>query len=289
MAAPTTPISGIKLLTKVGSALIGAQTDATLSASQQLAELVTKDNFGWVSNLSGQQEWSVSHSGYVLDNSSEAFMSNQRASLTLTIPDGAGGTMDVVIPYLDSIDMSLEAGLADTGGLDRPLWRYVRPAQRSVSIDIEGSYLDPAGDTDGGAVYDHIWTAKEQSLRIPAVFTVAGNTFTSDIAPGDLEITAPADAEDATISVTFASDGPVANAGTSFDSSVQAILDAFFQESEVTMRMEMQDQGTPVSGSTAYEGNGYFTSIGISVAAGDPATMDAELAGNGALTRPIVA
>ena len=279
--ASNEPIAGIRLLTKIGSTLVGAQTDATLNVPSELRELVTKDNFGWVSNLSGRQEWSVSHNGLVLNDSGSAFISNQQASLELEIGDPAAY---VEIPSLDSIGMTLTAEMANVGALDKPLWRYIRPAQRSAEFSIEGSYYDPA--SSNGEVYAAIMDAKDNSTRIPARFTIAGKTFTCDVAPGDLSITAPAAAEDVSISTSLASDGQVTEGGTAFDSAISMIIDAFFNETEASCAIEHHNDSGVVSGSTSYTGNGYFTSISISAQDGEEATMDAEIMGNGPLSRP---
>lgn len=284
MAAPTEPIPGIRLLTLIGGTVVGAQTDATLSVPSELRELVTKNNYGWVSNLSGQQEWSVDHSGLVLNSSGEEFISNQNASLELEFDDGGGTQEWHKIQHLDSIDLSLEAAIAETGGLDSELWRYIRPAQRSMSVDIEGSYLDPAADV--GQEYQEIFTRKDNSERINARLTIAQKTFTADVAVGDVEISAQADSEDATISVSFASDGQVTEGGTDFDSSIEMILDAFFNETKASLAMEHHDQqGSAVTGSTTFTGDGYFTTIDISAAHGEEATLDATIDGDGPLNR----
>lgn len=287
MAASENPIAGINLLTKIQSTIVGAQTDATLSVPQELRELITKNEFGWVSNLSSKQEWSVSHSGLVLNSSSEAFISNQNAKLELevdTTDDSTDNPTLVEIPRLDSIDVTLAAEMAETGALDKALWRFIRPAERSVQIDIEGSYLDPASDV--GAVYEEIMAAKDAGNNLPFTFTLAGRTFSGDVAFGDMEIAAPGGAEDATISLSMASDDQVTKGGTAFDSSVSMIIDAFFNETEVDCAIEHHDGGSVVTGSTKYTGSGFFGEIALSVADGEEATIDATVEGNGALTRP---
>jgi hypothetical protein len=278
--ASNEPISGIRLLTKIGSTLVGAQTDATLNVPSELREIITKDDFGFVKNLSGRQEWSVSHSGLVLNDSGDVFISNEQAKLELETGDPA---TYVEIPSLDSIGMTLNAEMANVGALDKPLWRYIRPAQRSAEFSIEGSYYDPA--SDNGAVYGAVMDAKDSSTRIPARFTIAGKTFSCSVAPGDLSITAPAASDDVSISVSFASDGQVTQGGTAFDSAISMIIDGFFNETEVACAIEHHNDSGVVSGSTTYTGNGYFTSISISAQDGQEATMDAEVMGNGPLSR----
>jgi predicted secreted protein len=292
MAAPTQPIPGIKLLTLISSTIVGAQSDAVLNLSQELREIVTKNNFGWVNNLSGRQEWSVDHSGLLLDDSGNDFIANSNATLALEFDNGSGdGNQPEYheIQRLDSIDMTLDAAVAQTGGLDQQLWRYIRPAERSMTIDIEGSYLDPAASPDDvGEEYKEIFARKDSGTVIPARFTIAGHTFESDVAIGDVEISASAQAEDVTISVSMASDGQVTQGGTSFDSSVSMIIDAFFNETLANVALEYQDGGSAVSGSTTFTGSGFFTSVSISAADGEEATLDATIDGDGPLTQSTI-
>jgi len=289
MAVATEPIPGIKLLTLIGGTVVGAQEDATLSIPTELRELVTKNNFGWVSNLSGMQEWSVEHSGLLLNDSGEEFISNNDASFALEFDNGSGDGNQPeyhTLQYLDSIDVTLEMGVGETGGLDKALWRYITPGERSMSIDIEGSYLDPNDSPDGvGEEYKEIFARKDAGTRLPCRFTIAGHTFESSVAVGDVEITASASSEDATISVSFASSGQVTQDGTSFDSSVSMIIDAFFNETLVTAAIEHRDGGSAVTGSTTFTGDGYFTSVSLSAAHGEEATLDATVEGDGPLNR----
>ena len=103
-----------------------------------------------------------------------------------------------------------------------------------------------------------------------------------------VEINAAAQGEDVTISVSMASDGQVTQGGTSFDSSVSMIIDAFFNETLANVALEYQDGGSAVSGSTTFTGSGYFTSVSISAADGEEATLDATIDGDGKLERSTI-
>jgi hypothetical protein len=283
MAAPEQPVTGVRLLSLLNGTVIGAQTDGTLTASQELIELITKQDSGFIEHLSGTQDWSVSHSGLILDDSSSKFISNGNAKLELEFDDGSGSPAFHEIQSLDSLDLSFQQNLAETGGLDKPLWTYRRPAERMMEVDIEGSYLDPAADV--GEEYDEIWKAKENSRTVTARVTVASRTFSCDLAPGDLEISASTGGEDATVSVNFASDKEITKGGSGFDSSVSMVMDAFFNQSRLSFAMEYREGGSTVSGSTTYTGDGYLDSADLSLEDGSEATLDADFAGDGALSR----
>ena len=287
MAASEQPLVGVKLLTLLDGTVIGAQTSGQLSASQELIELITKQNSGFIEGLPGEQSWSVSHSGLILDSNSEKFVSNGNATLELEFDAGSGSVEWHTLQRLESLDLTFSQNLAETGGLDRPLWVYRRPAERQLEVNIEGSYLDPASDI--GEEYDEIWAAKENSRSVTARITVKSRTFSCDLAPGDLEISAETGGEDATVSVSFVSDGNISKGGTGFGSSVSMIMDAFFDQSRLTFAMEHREGGTAVSESTTYTGNGYLDSADLSLEDGSEATLDAEFSGDGELSRSQIA
>jgi len=287
MAAPEEPLVGVNLLTLLGGTLIGAQTDATLSVSQELLELITKQDSGWVEHLSGEQDWSVSHSGLILDDNSEKFIANGNAKLELEFDDGSGTVAFHEVKRLNSLELNFQQNLAETGGLDKALWTYRRPAERMMEVDIEGSYLDPLSDI--GDEYDEIWNAKENSRTVTAKVTIASRTFSCDLAPGDLEIDAATGGEDATVSVNFASDKAITKGGTAFDSSISMIMDAFFDQSLLSFAMEYQDGGSAVSGSQTYTGDGYLDEATLTLEDGAEAQLDADFAGDGAFSRSAIA
>jgi len=286
MPASENAITGVSLLTLLGNNLIGAQTEASLSASQNLIEVITKQDSGFIEHLSGKQDWSVSHSGLVLDENASKFVSNGNAKIELEFDDGSGTVAYQEIPRLNTLDLSFSQNMAETGGLDRALWTYRRPAERMMEVDTEGSYVDPASDL--GKTYDEILSAKDNSNNVTARITVASRKFECDLAPGDLEISASTGGEDATISLNFASDNEITKSGTSFDSSVSMIMDAFFDQSRLDFALENRDGGSAITGSTTFTGGGYLDSADISLEDGSEATLDAEFAGDGVLNRTTV-
>ncbi len=104
----------------------------------------------------------------------------------------------------------------------------------------------------------------------------------------DLEISASTGGEDATVSVNFASDKGITQGGTSFDSSVSMVMDAFFNQTLLSFAMEYQDGGSAVSGSQTYTGDGYLDEATLTLEDGAEATLDADFAGDGALSRSTI-
>lgn len=279
---PNDAVVGVNMLVAVDGTLIAGQTGADLSISQELREILTKTDANWASSLSGRQQWSISSQSVVLDENADAYIANGKATLELEIPDGAGGTQTVEVPRLSSIDFTLAQNLAPTGGLDRALWRYLRPAERRWSIDIQGSYVDPLGDK--GDTYDAILTAKSSGARLPATLTVDGKTFSGEVAPGDLTISAQTGGEDAQVSVAFGGDGPMTQAGEDFPTGLEEIFDLFETQNEVDAAMEYHEDGSQVAGATQFTGSGYFSEVSLSIADGEEITMSSTLEGNGPLS-----
>lgn len=280
-------ISGVRFVVKQDSTLIGAQGSASLNLSQDLRDLVTKNNFGAVDHLSGRQEWSVSQDGFGLDQDGEVFISNGKASLELDIPDGQGGTTTKEITNLDSLSISLIQEIYERGALDKELWRYIGFAEYMAEISIEGSYIDP--ETSAGEVYKEIFKAKDNSNKIPFTLTVDGMTISGDVAPGDMEIAADPSGEDVTISVDFATSGDFTKGGTSLDSSIDDLIQAYFDQTKVTLGIEnVDDSGTAVSGTTSFTGDSIISQIDLEFTDGEEATTSFEFAGDGELTRETI-
>ena len=290
MAVQTEPITGVYIASFLQGTKIGAQTDGTLTASQDVREIITKQNSGFIEHLSGKQDWSASHSGLALDDAGSKMIANGNASLELEFDDTDDGTENPnyhVVESLESIEASLQQNLAKTGGLDKELYTYRRPAERMIEVSTEGSYLDPASDP--GAPYEEIWRAKDNADVVVARLTIGPQTYEMDLAPGEVEISAATGGEDATISVTFMSDGEVTRTGTAFDSSVSMILDAFFNQTLLTLALQhVDDAGAPVTGSTIYKGDAYLDTATLSVTDGEEITLDGEFSADGHLERNIV-
>ncbi|AFH22425.1 hypothetical protein OSG_eHP25_00020 [environmental Halophage eHP-25] len=284
MAAPTSPISGVTVITEINSTVVAAQTDATLSWPTEVREITTKNDYGWQASLPGMEEWTLEHSGLVINNSGDEFISNSNAKFEIEADFGSGLAWHT-IQYLDSIEATLETGIAETGGLDKSLARYIRPAQRSMSFDIEGSYLDPAASV--GEEYNELFANRKSSDDVNVRLTFADKTFTGNANVGDVEFSFQGDSEDATVSVSFQSDGQITESGTDFGSGFELFMDAFFNQNSVNVALKHYNLDTfsAVTGSTTWTGSGYISTINLSAAHGEEATADVTVEGDGPLTQ----
>ena len=259
---------GVNALVSLDNTEIGAQSSASLSIPQELRELITKQQNDFVSHLSGKQEWALSNSSFVLsDTDGEAFISNGRAKLELSDDDG---TTYVEMPRLNSIDLSLTQNLADVGALDLPLWRYIRPAERSWTVEVDGTYFD--ADEEPLAM---ILAAKENRERLDARLTVDNLELEGRIAMGDQDIEASTGGESTNITLEFGGDGELTRAAGALDSSIDILLDGFFDKKEFDVLFEIEDVGD------IYDGSGYTETVGISLVDGEEATIEIDIAGNG--------
>jgi len=299
MAAPENVIVGVDLKLQYDTTtdgtdnptLIGTQTGGTLSLSPDQRDILLKNEAGgtatdYKGRLSGNKTWEVSHEGLVLNGSDEYHIANGNASLKLKVDitdDGTENPEFVEVPRLESIDFTLTQEIAETGGLDRELWRYIRPAEREFSIDISGSYVDPASDL--GALYDELWAAMVNGTRLPAKLTVYDKTFEGDVAIGDFSLEGATGGEDASIDLSLASDGALTIGGTAFGSGVEGIFKAFDNQHSVGVAMLHYSGGSPNSGATKFTGSGYFSEVSLSITDGEEITTSTSLQGDGKITK----
>lgn len=291
MAASENAVVGVDLKLQHGGTLIGTQTGGSLSISPDLGEILLKNDASgsptdFKGRLSGEQSWDVSHEGLLLNGSEEYHIANGNAKLELevdTTDDSTDNPSYVEIPRLESIDFTLAQEIAETGGLDRALWRYLRPAEREFTVDVSGSYVDPASDL--GAVYDGLMTARDNGTNVPARLTVMGKTFEGDVAIGDTSIDGQTGGEDATIEVSMASDGPLTTGGSAFGTGIESIFTAWENQNLVDVGMLHYTDGSPTTGATKFTGSGYLTEVAIGITDGEEITCSTSLAGDGALSR----
>lgn len=292
-------VVGVDLKLQANSTLIGTQTGGSLSVSPDLREIILKntpagDPTDWKARLSGETEWSVSHEGLLLNGSDEYDLANGNASLKLnvdTTDDSTDNPQLIEVPSLDSIDFGLSQELAETGGLDEALWRYLRPAEREFSIDISGSYIEPTSgdadaDSDGDgdvhqAIMERVTSAGGQSLGFE--LNVFGVTFTGNVALGDLELDAQTGGEDATLDLSMASDLALTKTG-SFGSGIDPLFQSFMNKTSVNVGMLHYNSAGPEAGTNKYTGSGYYSELNISMSDGEEITTDGTVEGDGALS-----
>jgi hypothetical protein len=279
-------VVGVDMKLEKGGSLIGTQTGGSLSLSPDLREIIVKNQpsgggTDWKARLAGEAEWSVSHEGLLLNDSDEYDLANQNASMKLEYDVGNGSEL-IELPSLDSIDFTLSQELAETGGLDEPLWRYLRPAEREFSIDVSGTYVEPT--TTEGEVYDEVLnTLVNQSASVPFELNTLGVTLTGNVALGDFELAGETGGEDATVDLSMASDLDLTKNG-SFGTGIENIFGAFMNKNSVSVGMLHYDGSSAETGTKKISGSGYYSEVSISLSDGEEAQVSGTVEGDGAIS-----
>lgn len=261
------PSVGVNVLVSLDGTIVGAQSEATLSIPQELRELITKQDSNFVSHLSGKQEWSLSGTSFVLDTGGEAFISNGKGKIELSFDDGSNY---VEFPKLDSIEIELTQNLATIGALDKPLWRYLRPAERLWTAEVSGTYFDPAD-----SILGDVQSAKEDRERVDARISIDDKTLEGQMALGDLEVEAATGGESTTLSLSLGGDGTLTETGTDLDSSIDLLFGGYFDQSLFDLHFDIEDLDH------RYEGSAYLSTLTTTFTDGEEATIEYEFEGDG--------
>jgi len=285
-------VVGVDLKSRLNSNLIALHTASSLNISPELVDLIVKaDAQGnptdWARRIQGVAEWSAEHEG-ALAGSGDTKPSVSDPNMTFklevdTTDDSTDNPTLVEVPLLDSLDFSLEQELAQTGGMDKPLWRYVRPDTRDYTIDLSGTYVEPT--SSNGAVYK---ATLEKILNratdnLPFELTVLGVTLSGEVEIGDSSIEAETGGEEAQIDLSLSANSDLSKSG-SFESSIEAAFNAFMNKNSVDVGMLHYDGSSPETGTTKLSGTGYYSELNISLGRGEEITVDGTIEGDGPLS-----
>jgi len=260
---------GTDLILSLDSTILGAQSDASLTLSQTLAEQIIKNDNGYVRNLSGRQGFEVSADSFALNTDEDTFLSNIVS--TLEIEDSSQTFVEM--PRLTSIELTLEQAMAELGTLDDNLWRKVAPVERSSSLSVDFIHYVP----DGTTVLDDILGWKNTGERRNARLTVDGFVMEASVAFGDMEIDAST-SEFATVSLDLAVDGPATSLTSGLAPSVNPIIDAWEAQTLFDLLLDIQ------SSNFAYQGNAYMSSMTLTASDDEAVSISSEFMGDGELT-----
>jgi len=278
-----TGISGINMLVAVDGTAVVAQSNATLTSSSELAEAVDK-NTNFVPKNSGDQDWNLSYEGQVTDDTGKHALTNGNAGLDVKVDATDDATENPVfetVPGLQSLTLSMEQELQETApGIDKdPNFVNRKPLRRDWTVDAEGHYYDPADE----AIYQAIHDARDAGNNLDSELTVMGLTFAGSIAADEMEIGAGSD-ENASYSLSFGGSGSLTKSGSA-ESTISSLLDLYFNQSTATAYLRHEDDSGVVTGSTAWNGSAYISSLEIELSRNEHPSLSAEFAGDGALSR----
>jgi len=289
-------VVGVDLKTELNDSLIALHTSSSLNISPELQEIIVKaDAEGnptdWARRISGVAEWSTDHSGPITEQSGEqAKVSDPNMSFKMeldTTDDSTDNPSLVEIPLLDSVDFNLEQEIATTGGLDKELWRFIRPDTRDYTLDLSGTYVEPSAT---GVPYDELLDKllARSTDNVPFELNVLGVTLSGEVEIGESTIEAETGGEDTTIDMSLAANADLTKSG-SFESSIEAAFNAFMNKNSVDVDMLHYDGSSPESGTVKLTGSGFYSELNISMSRGEPITVDGTVEGDGPLSKGTVA
>jgi hypothetical protein len=265
------------------STAIAAQSGATLSTSTELAEAIVKSTNFSVKN-SGDQDWTLSHEGQIEDDAGKHALTNGNAELRVKVDatdDSTDNPALETVPGLQSITLSMEQELNETPpGIDQPTgWTYYTPLRRDWTLEIEGHYYDPADEL----IYQGLHDAIDAGGKLDAELDLFGLTFTGAIANDSREIEAGTD-DNAAYSFSFGGSDTLSKSG-SIESTISSLLDLYFNQASATVALQHRENESVVTGSTAWTGDAYISSLEIELARNAYPQISGEFQGDGSLSR----
>jgi len=276
-------IPGINVVVAQGGTAIVDQQDATLTSTPELAESVVK-NTNFPNRLPGDQDWSLSLEGQIPDDAGKDALVNGNAQLQIKVDatdDSTDNPTLETVVGIQSLTLTLEQEFGEVPpGIDQPTgWSYYVPLRQSWEVDVEAHYYDPENDL----VYQAIHEARENGNALEAELTVLGVTMAGDLVADDFEIGAGTD-DPATQSLPFMGSGEVTQTNQ-FESTIEALIALYFNQSTAGMALQHKENGSVVTGSTSWEGDGYLSSAEITLERNAFPTLATEIQGDGPLER----
>lgn len=84
-------VSGVSVLVKIGTTIVGGQTGASLARGSDTIEATSKDSEGWVESIAGYKNWSVDCEGFLI------LGDNGQAALETAYEDGMAVDVEIRI------------------------------------------------------------------------------------------------------------------------------------------------------------------------------------------------
>lgn len=272
MAAQTTVLNGNDFLLKLGGNTIGGGMDAELSIEQALEDVTNDTAPNWRKLLESTRQWGLTFSSMYLEDSEEI----NGEDLAITV----GG---VALKGLTQASLRISVATSDVVNTTTGYDRTVAPKTRSVTLDVEFDYYDPAGTGAGGyeTLLKQVLGEEAGGVAVALAFGASGG-FSGNAKPANVNIS-KTQGSHVTGSLTLEFSGVVTNATTDTDTGFTALLTALFGAGAVSSVTALL--GTSVADNTEYTGTAYPTEITISIPYVGRVDVSGTLTGSGALTR----
>lgn len=263
-----------------GGQLIGGATGVTSEVNANQIDIIEKAGGAagrWNRRLAGLKGHTHSVDfNYLQDG--ENIIGRENALVEYDV----GGTF-TEIPGVTDVSLSMEMSVEPVGGIDKARWAFFIPNRKDISLSLSLNYNDPYAAGFSQDLQDALENDNTLTLRL----SIGDFQVTGDVKVSDYSISTEADAI-IPLSVEMASQGVWTKTdGTGLDNGLSALLDTFFAADPAPLDFisgRLDDAGNQLESTRAYEGNGFATSLEISIPDEEEITASAEVTGTGPLT-----
>ena len=276
-------VSGVETVIGIGGKYLVAQTSAELSFTDNTVDLNKKEAGYWGEKMGGEGEWSASTDVVYEDtNQGSVLGANGIVSVDVT----HGGTTETV-RGLQEVSGEFGSEFNESADIEDPLWRFLSVVGQSFSLDLSGTYRDPAS-TDGAAI-DLLLTAQDAGDAVDVEITFAELSFSGTMRPGDWTLALSERGDNATFEIQMVHDGPVSwTEPTSLPTPISALMSAYFNRNTVSARFYRSDgtaADTAKTNTTEWNGSGYIETLTFEASRAEDLGYSIDIAGDGPLNR----
>lgn len=292
MAAPTAETLGADFVLQVGGTNVAGQTGGSLVLERTLLDVTNVADNKWRNVTALQRSWRIPYTGIYVQGTSDLV-----GCPSLKIADSGGSVAS--IEQLKSATISISTELVPLANCDSGDDRESLPRMRSATITFSADYQDFANSNDQETLVED-WEAAAPEVDFQFDFQTGGTGGTSypmmtgagivtniqingdqastAVLTGTIEVTGAITFDDgttATQAALLALISAVIPSTPTNDPSTVAVKFAY----------DLDHDGTIETGSTRFSGNAYVTQLDITFTHNELSAVNAELFGNGALTR----
>lgn len=270
---------GLNFLLEINDTLVGGGKSHTITRDQNIIDIVNKENLRWNRRLQTIRTHSTE---FTLDGLEDGREFIARGNVSIEVYDG---TSWITVPGVTESTFSMDLSVVDSGGHDKPLWRYIVPNRKDISLSFTANYQDPA--VVNGESFAVLRAAEESGDNVEVRLTVAGATYT-----GDVKVSSSSQSTETDDIVPWEwelmSQGLWTNPDSGLIDAGQALLfDNYFSADPdyVSFKtLNVDGNGDPVPGATFDQGEGLITSLEISMPDEENVEISGTIEGHGPIT-----
>lgn len=270
---------GFNFLLEIDDTIVGGGTSHTITKEVDMIDIVNKESVRWNRRLPSIRTHNTDFDLHYLEDGAEFI---GRGNALLEVDDGTGY---VTVPGVTESTFGMELSVEDSGGQDKPRWRYIIPNRKDITLSFTANYIDPA--TVEGNAFEIIRTAKANSDTLDVRVTVAGATYEGPIHIGSLSESTDTDSI-VPIEVEMMSQGAWTQTTPGNIDTGQGLLFANFFEPDPSYlsfsTVNVDGTGDPVDGATVDSGEALLTSLEVTMPDEEDVTISGSLTGHGPLS-----